>query len=82
MRVLRSGVTYFAVVFAAGFALGAIRVPLLVPRLGMRAAELIEMPFMFVVILLSARFVTKRFALPARASIRLEHREELACPIR
>jgi hypothetical protein len=71
MRVLKSGVTYFALVFAAGFTLGAIRVPLLVPRLGMRMAELIEMPFMFVVILLSARLVTKRFALPATASIRL-----------
>ena len=45
--------------------LGALRVPFLVPRLGERIAELIETPFMFVVVLLSARFIVRRFALPA-----------------
>lgn len=60
MRVLKSGLTYFALVFAAGFVLGAIRVPFLVPRLGERTAELIEMPVMFVVIVISARFVVRR----------------------
>jgi len=63
--------TYFALVFGAGFILGSIRVPFLVPRLGERAAELIEMPFMFVVVLVSARFITKRFSLPAAALPRL-----------
>ncbi len=70
-RTIKAGVTYFALVFGAGFVLGSIRVPLLVPRLGERAAELIEMPFMFVVVLLSARFITKRFKLPANALPRL-----------
>lgn len=63
--------TYFALVFGAGFVLGSIRVPFLVPRLGERLAELIEMPFMFAVIVMSARFVTKRFALPAASMPRL-----------
>jgi hypothetical protein len=63
--------TYFALVFGAGFVLGSLRVPFLVPRLGERAAELIEMPFMFVVIWVSARFIIKRFSLPANASARL-----------
>jgi hypothetical protein len=45
-RVLRAALTYFALVFALGFALGSLRVPLLVPHLGVRAAELIELPFM------------------------------------
>jgi hypothetical protein len=71
MRVLRSGITYFALVFGAGFVLGSIRVPFLVPRLGVRVAELIETPFMFVVIVLAARFIVKRFSLPAVASLRL-----------
>jgi len=71
MRILRSGITYFALVFGAGFVLGAIRVPFLVPRLGVRVAELIETPFMFVVIVLAARFIVRRFSLPAVASMRL-----------
>jgi len=64
-RTIKAGTVYFALVFGAGFVLGSIRVPFLVPRLGERAAELIEMPFMFVAVLLSARFITKRFSLPA-----------------
>lgn len=71
VRVIKAGFAYFALVFAAGFALGSIRVPYLVPRLGERAAELIEMPFMFVVIWLAARFITRRFSLPAKALSRL-----------
>jgi hypothetical protein len=70
MRIFKAGISYFALVFAAGFALGAIRVPLLVPRLGERVAELVEMPIMLVVILCSARFVVRRFQLPASAAVR------------
>jgi hypothetical protein len=62
---------YFALVFGAGFVLGSIRVPFLVPRLGERVAELLEMPFMFVVIVMAARFITRRFSLPASAAARL-----------
>ncbi len=71
VRTIKAGMSYFALVFGAGFVLGAIRVPFLVPRLGERVAELVEMPFMFVVIVLSARFITGRFALPAGAVPRL-----------
>jgi hypothetical protein len=70
-KVSRAGFSYFALVFCAGFLLGAIRVPLLVPRLGERLAELLEMPVMFVVILASARFIIRRFALPSAAAVRL-----------
>jgi hypothetical protein len=41
---------YFACLFAVGFALGLIRVPLLVPRLGERMAELLEAPVMIAAI--------------------------------
>lgn len=68
---VKAGAAYFALVFGAGFALGAIRVPFLVPRLGERLAELIETPFMFVAIVMAARFVGRRFALPQRMSVRL-----------
>jgi hypothetical protein len=71
MRILRAGVAYLALVFGAGFVLGAIRVPLLVPRLGVRVAELVEMPLMFVVILWAARFVVRRFDLPPTPGVRL-----------
>jgi hypothetical protein len=70
-RTIKAGITYFVLVFGAGFVLGSIRVPFLVPRLGERAAELIEMPFMFVVVLVSARFITNRFSLPTNVLARL-----------
>lgn len=70
-RTIKAGMAYFGLVFGAGFALGMIRVPLLVPRLGERLAELIEMPFMFVAIVLSARFISRRFSLPVNAPARL-----------
>jgi len=57
---LRAGLVYFALVFAAGFVLGAIRVPLLEPRFGERAAQLIEMPIMLAVVYLAAGRVVRR----------------------
>lgn len=69
--LFKAGIAYFALVFGAGFILGSIRVPLLVPRLGERIAELIETPFMLVVVVMAARFITRRFALPPRTFIRL-----------
>ena len=53
--------TYFALVFGAGFALGCIRVPFLVPALGERGAELLEAPFMLAAIILAARWVVQKF---------------------
>ena len=59
--ITRCAAAYFALVFAAGFALGSVRVPLLVPRLGERWAELAEMPLMFVAIFLAAGHVVRRY---------------------
>jgi hypothetical protein len=67
---LKPGLAYFALVFTAGFALGSIRVPFLVPRLGERTAELIETPFMFVAIVFAARSVIARFHVPATLAAR------------
>lgn len=61
---IKAGLAYFALVFGAGFVLGALRVSFLVPRFGERIAELGEMPLMFAVVVFAARFVMKRFAVP------------------
>lgn len=61
-------VVYFALVFGVGFLLGVVRVLALVPRLGERSAELAEMPLMLVAIIVSARFVVRRFPATHRAS--------------
>jgi hypothetical protein len=72
MRSFKPAVLYFALVLGTGFVLGMVRVPFLVPRLGERYAELLEMPFMFVAIVLAALYVVRRFDLPARLSVRLQ----------
>ena len=46
MQVVKAGVLYFALVFGVGFVLGTIRTLLVVPRVGTRKAELMEMPIM------------------------------------
>jgi hypothetical protein len=69
---IKAIVLYFLMVLGAGFALGVVRVPFLVPRLGERYAELLEMPIMLVVIVLSARYVVRRFRLAPHFAVRLQ----------
>ena len=57
---LRAATVYFACVFGAGFTLGMVRVPLLEPMIGDRAAQLLEMPLMVAVIVLCARWLVRR----------------------
>lgn len=71
MPIFKPAALYFAFVLGTGIVLGSIRVPFLVPRFGERYAELLEMPIMFVVIVLAARYVVRRFDLPASLSVRL-----------
>ncbi len=65
---------YFALVFGAGFVLGVLRVLVLEPRVGERAAELAEMPVMLTVSWLAAGFVCRRY----RASLNTGGRAAVA----
>jgi hypothetical protein len=58
-RILRAGALYFGMVFAVGFALGLVRVLWMVPQFGVRAAELIEAPFMLTATFLAARWTVR-----------------------
>lgn len=60
MQVLQAAALYFLLVFCAGFALGTVRVLLLVPLLGERTAELLEMPLMLGVIVAAARWTVRQ----------------------
>ena len=62
MKILKAGAAYFAIVFVVGFALGTIRTLWLVSRLGVRAAELLEMPVMVFASFLVARWIVARMA--------------------
>jgi nitroimidazol reductase NimA-like FMN-containing flavoprotein (pyridoxamine 5'-phosphate oxidase superfamily) len=70
-RILRAALVYFVIVFGAGSVLGPIRTLLLVPRVGERIAELIELPVMLIVILMAAKFIVHRFQLPPHMIYRL-----------
>ena len=52
---LKGALLYFAVVFGAGFLLGTVRILIVAPYLGTRAAELIELPVMLMVTIVSAK---------------------------
>jgi hypothetical protein len=70
-QVARAGLAYFALVFGAGFLLGPLRILFLVPRVGERAAELLELPVMVGLSWLAARWVTRRLAVPPSTGVRL-----------
>lgn len=69
---LKPAIAYFSIVFATGFVLGTMRVLLLVPQLGERTAELLEMPLMLVAIALAARWVNRHCGNEATSSVRLK----------
>jgi hypothetical protein len=70
-RIVGLGLLYFVLVFGAGLVLGPIRVLFVEPRIGTRAAELIDLAIMAVWIALVARWLVRRFAVPPVARVRL-----------
>lgn len=61
--VVGGGALYFLIVFAVGFVVGVVRTLWLVPPVGVRWAELLEIPAMVVVIYWAARWVSRWFRL-------------------
>lgn len=61
MEALKPGFVYFLLVFGTGFVLGTVRVLLIVPLVGHRTAELLEMPLMLIATVLAARWTIRRF---------------------
>ena len=64
IQILKTGILYFALVFGVGFVLGSIRVLWAVPHFGARIAELMEMPIMFLVTIVAARWFVRRLTVP------------------
>jgi hypothetical protein len=71
MQILKAGVLYFVLVFGVGFVLGPVRILWVVPRFGVRMAELLETPIMLVVTIFAARWIVRRLAVPSTAFSRL-----------
>lgn len=71
MTLLLAAAAYFAIAFAAGFALGTVRVFLLEPNFGAVPATLIELPAMLLISWLAAGYVVKVFKVEARLAARL-----------
>jgi len=71
IKILRAGLLYFAFVFGVGFLLGVLRVLVINPRVGARAAELIEAPLMITISFFVALFIVRRLAIPSTVAARL-----------
>ena len=70
-RAIVAGLVYFLLVFAAGFALGAVRTLFVAPRLGETLAVIIELPLMLVISWIACGAVLKRIDLPPQIFLRL-----------
>jgi hypothetical protein len=68
---LKIGVLYFMLVFGAGFLLGPIRILWVAPKVGNRAAELLECPVMILVTFVAARWIVVRFRVSKSFAVRL-----------
>lgn len=66
---MKAGFVYFAIVYAAGFALGTLRVLAVAPALGDFAATLVELPIMLAVSWVACGLVLRRQSVPQTARL-------------
>ena len=64
LTALKAGLIYFAIVFAAAFALGTLRVLYVIPHIGETGAVLIELPLLLVLSWWVCGAVLRRYAVP------------------
>src|SRR3974390_466090 len=69
--VIKAGLAYFGAVFVVGFILGAVRVLVLVPRLGETASVLLEVPVILAVSWRLSGWTTQEFRVSSAVSRRL-----------
>jgi len=70
--VLTAAAAYCGLVFGAGFVLGTVRVLWVVPRIGTRAAELVESPLMLLVTIVAAAWINRRFLAASSKAAKLQ----------
>ena len=68
---ITAGFLYFAIVFAAGFVLGTLRVIVLMRFTGELTAVALELPIILIISWLVCRRLISRFSVPAIISLRL-----------
>jgi amino acid transporter len=68
---IAAGALYFAVVFAAGFVLGGVRIGLLAPAVGDVAATLIELPVILALSWAACLLILRRLRVASRAGARI-----------
>jgi uncharacterized membrane protein YqjE len=66
-----AGLAYVAIVFAAGFVLGTLRVLIAIPAVGRLAATLVELPIMLALSWWACGWCLRRFSVPSGAGLRL-----------
>ncbi len=67
---VRAGLAYFAIVFAAGFLLGTVRILAGAPLLGETLAVVIELPVMLAISWSACDWLIARFAVPRTLLVR------------
>ena len=70
LSATKAGIFYFAIVFAAGFLLGTLRVTVIIPLIGELLAVALELPIILFISWLVCRRLVAQFSVPAMASHR------------
>ncbi|MDB5673995.1 MAG: putative rane protein [Sphingomonas bacterium] len=70
-QIIKAALAYFVIVFGLGFALGALRVLVIIPHIGETAAVLLELPVMLAASWVAAGWCVRHFAVPVDVPARL-----------
>lgn len=71
MTIVKPAFIYFAIVFAIGFALGAIRVLMITPAMGEVLATVFELPAMLAASWFVCAWIIRRYRIPPSAGTRM-----------